>query len=381
VIRKLVALGFVATAAMVAIPAPAYAAASLDVTAASTPSGSTGVVQGTVQWNGGTQPTVDGITIKVTRNGQDIASVVWCSGTTNGCGSASASFSWSTPSLAYNGPYQVTVLATGSQHATLLNPCDGSCDGSGGASQSFALAVPPLSPKALATTVDTATHAVTITWTRNSEPDMVGYAVQRTGANTSTYQSLAEVGQPPPNQKVSYTDSTASQAGGTYTYQVVAVRNGANASSYTVSDPSTRSVFVDGPTATTAAGGGAPGSAGGDSGQVAAPGRPPILTQGGSVDASKFSILQSQTKIPANQQASTATTIEPDTGFNENLPFRKATTATTKADPDGSAFPAIVHASSTDNRKALLVSLAFAAIIFTLAFHIRYLMRRIDQVA
>ena len=77
---------------------------------------------------------------------------------------------------------------------------------------------------------------------------------------------------------------------------------------------------------------------------------------------------------------STATSIEPDTGFNENLPFRKATTATTKADPDGSAFPAIVHASSTDNRKALLVSLAFAAIIFTLAFHIRFLMRRIDQV-
>jgi hypothetical protein len=276
--------------------------------------------------------------------------------------------------LPYNGQYSITVSVAGSQHPSVLESCDGSCQQTGVTTTVVGVAVPPSSPKTVLTSVDAASHAVSVTWARNSELDIVGYTLQRKGPTDADYRALAQVAQSAPNQRVMYTDTSTAQAGGSYTYQVFAVRNGEDPSKYLVSDPTTTSATVDGPTATTAAGSG--GSAPG--GQVAAPGRPPILVQSGTVDASKFSVLQSQTKIPTNPPATPPPT-EPDNGFNQALPFRKATTATTKADADGSAFPAVVHASTTDNRKTLLVTLAFAGIVFALAFHVRFLMRRIDQ--
>lgn len=385
--KRVLTFASVVAATVVGLAGPASADSGINVTVSTSVQSAHAVVQGNAGWSGGTHPTIDSVTISVSPAGgqpsSTSASTTWCSGSS--CGGESTGFSWSTPNLSYNGAYQVTVSVAGSQHPGFLESCDGSCSQTSQATTTFTIEVAPAAPKSLAATVDAPSRAVTLSWARNTEPDMVGYAVYRKGPADAGYQPLAQVAQPPPNQRVTYADSTTANAGGSYSYQVVALRKGADSRSFMESSPSTVAATVDAPPTAGGSGsgsGGTSGSGGGGGQTVGAPGRPPILTSGGRVDAASFSVLQSQVKIPANQSASTATTIEPDTGFNENLPFRKATTATTKTpDSDGASFPSIVHTAASDNRKAVLVSLAIAAIVFALAFHVRYLMRRIDQVA
>jgi hypothetical protein len=388
--RRIAAFLSAVAATVLAMPAPAHAATGITGLISTRDSGAAGVVQGDMHWDGGTRPAIDSVRILVApAAGQAVSPVesTWCTGSSNGCGSPGVGFSWTTPALTHNGPYQVTVTATGSQHPAnpLTEHCDGECQQTGSASATLRIAVPPAMPRSATASADPAAHAVKMSWGRNMEPDTIGYAVQRKAPGESGFQPLAQVAQPPASSAtVTYTDATAI-AGGAYGYQVVAVRRGGDESQFVTSNPASASALVEGPPPT-AAGGGTGGSSGGSGSsgsgggqQVAAPGRPPILVQSGTVDASKFSVLQSQVQIPNSQGSTTATTIEPDTGFDQALPFRKGATTATTVDPDGARFPAIVHAGTDDNRKALLVSLAFAAIVFIIAFHVRYLMRRIDQ--
>ncbi|HEX8771080.1 MAG TPA: hypothetical protein VF711_09975, partial [Acidimicrobiales bacterium] len=131
-----------------------------------------------------------------------------------------ASFFWS-PRLERNGPYQAHVAAVGSQF--LFSVLQG--QGTSEATVSFRMEVAPASPADVRAEAS-AGQTVRVIWDRNGEADMIAYRVQRKDPGASTFQDVGgAVPQPSGGSVVSIEDSAAGP-GGTFVYQVQAIRAG-----------------------------------------------------------------------------------------------------------------------------------------------------------
>ncbi|MDP9072800.1 MAG: hypothetical protein M3N98_01275, partial [Actinomycetota bacterium] len=199
---RFAAAAAVATAALVLIPAGPASAVNPSTTISSPGNGAT-LTNSTVPISGSTSippgllngNTITGVAISVTG-----ASTASCSN--SGCGATvggtSTSFSFH-PVLAFNGPYTVTANTSASEAGIL-----GSTPRSDSASASFRLAVPPAAPHGVSA-VANADRSVTVSWARNTEPDILGYQVERQDPSSSQLSAAANVAQPAGGSSVSWT--------------------------------------------------------------------------------------------------------------------------------------------------------------------------------
>ena len=141
------------------------------------------------------------------------------SGSSSTCGPTSG-WSLALSGLDYNGPY--TVAANDASSESLILTGVGTQTATNSASTSFSIAVKPAAPQHVTTTVNS-DGSVTLTWDRNTEPDLLGYLV--TGGSVGS--NGADVKQPSSGSTVSWTD-TGTTAGGSFNYEVTAIRPGAD---------------------------------------------------------------------------------------------------------------------------------------------------------
>ncbi|HUQ39726.1 MAG TPA: Ig-like domain-containing protein [Acidimicrobiales bacterium] len=311
-------------------------------------------------------------------------------------------FTWS-PSLAANGRYTVTVRATGTD-----KPADFNGQEAASTTRDFSVEAPPATPRNVKATVEDSREVV-VTWSENTEPDLLFYQVQR-AVGDGEWSVAGET------KTTRYRDDRTAQAGGTYRYRVVAVRKGARADSGVTSQPSAAATATvpdppPPPTTTTqpgqappegggttsstvpgdgpdggSAGGSSGGSSGGTSGSgtgsgsgsgsagSSSPG--PVITKSGKVDLSGFALLD-QTKAPT-QKATEA----PDPGFDEELPFgeRPADGDESASGEDGAAESRIPIEDASDRRQLFtFVAAGFLAIV--LLMHMMWLKGEVDRPA
>jgi len=289
-------------------------------------------------------------------------------------GLMSCDLSWS-PALAANGPYELTVSAT---EATL-----GVIGGTTSTfSRKFVVDAPPAAPVVGVPRITDA-RTVELTWSRNSEPDMLYYAVFRKDPAGSAFLPVGRIDQPKEAGKsISFTDATTTITGGDYAYQVVAVRKGGarpgEIKPETASTPSsarTASVPLPPTTTTAAPAPGAPAAPGQGSATTVKPGA------AAGVDLSGF--LASRDR-PAPTPPPTILE-PPDAGFKTTLPFDPAAPGQDQeeGDADAVAPPSTGRSSpvvSLDNTRPL-VPVAGGLILLLLAIHIRLLNRRLKPAA
>ncbi|MHB8671596.1 MAG: hypothetical protein ACYDAD_13735 [Acidimicrobiales bacterium] len=316
----------------------------------------------------GESPTIDSVTLTVSPEaGQPVPveSTVYCRGTTGGCGGPDATFSWTIPPLAYNGAYRVEATASGTEHHLV-----GTTDHQGAAGPvEVGLAVPPGAPRALTVKVQPGSRSPVLSWARNGEPDMVGYVVLRTppGTTRSEPAGSGQVAQPPPSTgTIVFRDIGLPAGGGSYRYDVYAVRTGTSSQDLVASGA---------PASGTATVAPAPNAAPGGSSSTSSPssaGATRATTGLAGVTSRLRDRYQGPAPAPLGEQA-------PDTGFSPVLPFRRAPGGASDAlGSDGPAGGARLagragRADSSPNHRALLTSVASASLLFVLAFHVRRL--------
>ncbi|HEX3621989.1 MAG TPA: hypothetical protein VHT97_06720, partial [Acidimicrobiales bacterium] len=281
-------------------------------------------------------------------------------------GNAACPFSWKA-TLASNGPYTVTAKAT--ETAILLGTPLTTTQ-----TRSFSVDAPPAKPVLDPPTV-TDTRTVQLSWSRNTEPDMLYYAVFRKDpAGTKFLQVGSKVVQPPSGKSVLFTDTTTTFNGGDFTYQVVAVRKGATADTEKSSDPSTAATasVPPPPTSTTVT---VPGGSTGP-GTTAKPGPPAGVDLNGFLDTRSAPISVPPITTPD----------PPDPGFQSTLPFGARPAAGDVE--DGSGDPAAVAPANRSTSVVSsgvsgrpLVPVAAGLILLMLAMHMRILNRRLKPVA
>jgi hypothetical protein len=232
-----------------------------------------------------------------------------------GNGRSSVAVEWN-PQLAYNGRYTVTATANGSHPAPLVG--DAEPPVSAQATRTFFLAAPPAVPGEV--TAEESGDNIVVRWKANTEPDLVGYQIERSSARSTAFRAVGI------STGTRFTDDTISDPG-RYVYRVIAVRQGAQDEGV-ASEPSaaSRAVEVDDPpatTTTTVAGSGDGDSDGAGSGSGTATttasgsgsqSSPPVR-RSGTVDLSGFRTLLDQ---------NTTTPVVPgetDPGFQQTLPF------------------------------------------------------------
>ncbi|HEX2064654.1 MAG TPA: hypothetical protein VHE80_09565, partial [Acidimicrobiales bacterium] len=213
-------------------------------------------------------------------------------------------FSW-TVTLPSNGPYELNVTATEVTLIGLTGP-------ESSASRSFSVAAPPARPVMDKPTVTEARH-VNVSWSRNTEPDMLYYALFRRIPGSSTFTKVGpDIPQPKSGTKVSFTDTdTSAYNGGDFAYQVVAVRKDA------MSEPSAVGVasVPAPPTTTSSSTPGPPGAPGAPT--TAGPTTTVKAGSAAGVDLSGFLAG----RPPAVPVAPITIPEPPDTGFGSTLPF------------------------------------------------------------
>lgn len=279
------------------------------------------------------------------------------------CSDTPCSFSWS-PTIRTNGKYTVQVTAIERSVAGVLErPSQ--------ASRSFSVSAPPRAPVLDPPKVNE-DRSVSLSWTRNTEPDMLYYAVFRSDPGSTRYVQVGKnVTQPSSGSKVTFTDTTTTFDGGDYTYSVVAVRSGVSGELKTPSKQMTASVPPP-PTTTTAPG--APGAAGSSQ-----PGATTSTVKPGTaagVDLGKFLAGQ-----PAPLKLTPPTAPEPpDTGFNQTLPFGARPPGDDREPGEDQAQPANDHKISVISQLRggrPLVPVAAGLILLLLAVHARLLNNRV----
>lgn len=191
--------------------------------------------------------------------------------------------------LNQNGRYEVSITTD------LPTPppagAEERCQGGMDSPRDFFVAAPPAPPVGVRATSD-ASRAVTIAWSRNREPDMVGYRIQRARGG-GAFEPLAET------PDTSFKDASA-QGGRDLRYRVLAVRRGKASPEVVVSDPSAP--------VTVGAGAGAGGASAGRGGGGSSLSR---------LDFAKFSQFLDRSK-----QAGPV--VGDDGGFEEGLPYQEA---------------------------------------------------------
>ncbi|MDQ6927836.1 MAG: fibronectin type III domain-containing protein [Actinomycetota bacterium] len=268
------------------------------------------------------------------------------------CGSGSGqsvSFSWS-PALAHNGPFQAHIEASGSQF--LLGVLDGAATSE--ATVSFRMEIPPAEPGGVRAEAGP-DQSVRVTWARNSEPDMIAYRVQRKDPGASAFHDVGgAVAQPSNGSAVSVADPAAGP-GGTFIYQVQAIRAGRSGDASTAVGSGFTATQVVVPPAPP----GAPPPPG--SPPPAGPAQSPAPTP-------NLSAFLKGSGAPPKASVPAAPSI-PDGTFQENLPF-----AVPRAGGSGRAGADTIglHADSSGNStRAVLVPVAGGLLLCLVAFHVR----------
>lgn len=269
------------------------------------------------------------------------------------------------PDLPCNGRYTITVKATSGSNVAHSQTTKT-------ATRTFDVAVPPEVPAGLATSSDDVNRTVTLSWQANEEADLWGYLIDRAGAD-GVFAELAVT------SATTYVDEQIPQAGGTFTYQVWAVRLGATqnpddpddfvlsdsaspASAARVTPPTTTSQRPGGGT-----GGGSGGARGGD-GEVEGNAPPPPPELG------TFERLKAE--VEARRLAS-LTTLDP--GYKDRLNYGDAR----MLPDDGSLAAGGARSSFADvhDRLAALRPIAIGMLLFVGALQIRYITRRAARAA
>jgi hypothetical protein len=340
----------------------------------------------------GAQPTnnnrtVDRVTVTITPDdGGSPVSLPGCSGAS--CGGRTGSFSVSyTPPA--NGMFTAVATAQHDGGGALDQPDSGKS-----APVTFGAAFRPAAPRRLVAEPDGAQRTVTLSWSPNSEPDLVAYQVSRS-VDGGAFEALGNVGP----TTTTYTDDAGD--GGNLSYQVVAIRRGATANSIVASEasntatttidrvapPTTASGGSAGSTDTTAAGGASSGGSTGTRGTAGsgatadglrpqASSAPVRITPGARLDLSGYK--------PNAAPLAIGPAPTPDPGYKDTLPYQlnpKDQGATGDDVPtvgsNASALPvgAVVTTTET-NRRVLLTFLAGAMLLFMLSMHLRWLLRR-----
>jgi len=283
-------------------------------------------------------------------------------------GQTSCDLSWS-PTLPTNGAYELAVSAT-EQTLGVLGGTKSSV------TRKFVVDAPPAKPVVDAPKVSDA-RTVALSWSRNTEPDMLYYAVFRKDPGGSAFLPVGRTNQPESGSSVSFADATTTLNGGEYAYQVVAVRKG-GAKPETASAPSAaRTVAVPLPPTTTLA----PQAPGAPPG----PGQPGTTVKPGAaagVDLSGFLASRAQAA-----PTPPPTILEPpDPGFKGSLPFDPAAGPANdleEGNAEAIAPPSTGRSSpvvSLDSARPL-VPVAGGLILLLLAVHMRLLNRRLKPAA
>ncbi|GAC1307865.1 MAG: hypothetical protein NVSMB16_04150 [Acidimicrobiales bacterium] len=231
-----IALGFMLTAPVTVAPLSAAAAADAPTTVTFTSPATDGMtvttpvtLSGTVGRPQGIVDSVD-ITVRWTDTVNRPPAPHPAQQATMVPATRSPNYTWSfTPDPAANGRYSVTVVAT-------THSSSSTTQSQTTASRSFFLDVKPAVPANVKTTADPRPRTAHVTWSANTEPDLIGYAVMRAGPKpTDTAKVVGGVDVP----QTDFTDTdVAVQPVGTYRYSVVAVRQNADGTKPDLSDPS-----------------------------------------------------------------------------------------------------------------------------------------------
>lgn len=256
-----------------------------------------------------------------------------------------ASFSWS-PSLSWNGPYRARVVA---KEVLVLGLGEATSE----ATVSFRMEIPPANPEGVRAEANP-DRTVRVTWARNGEPDMIAYRVQRKDAGASTFHDVGgAVPQPSSGSAVSIADP-ATAAGGTFTYQVQAIRAGrsGDASTAVGSGFSATQVVL-------------PALAAGPPGEPGKPPPPDGPPQNAAPTPNLSAFLKGSGALPT-ASVPQAPSI-PDGTFSENLPF-----ATPPAAKGGRAGAIGLSADPAANSaRAVLIPVAGGILLCLVAFHVR----------
>lgn len=283
------------------------------------------------------------------------------------------------PAFECNGRYRVTVEA--SSGSNTLHPPETTVE-----RRVFDLAAPPKVPAGVKAA--DGRDGVTITWSANTEKDIVGYLVDRREGE-GAFDELGFT------DTTSWLDDEIPDSGGTFTYRVWSVRLGPkqdreDTADYVLSStPSSTATATVAPTSTGSSGGtGGSGGGGGDgSGGDGGSGGEGTGTGGGGFtipetpkddrpppqpDLSRFRDLKKEAE---RQQQLQSTTTDP--GFNEELPFGERPDGPAGGNPDGSlaAGERRVFEEVVD-RRAALVPIAGGILLFVGAIQLRWLTRR-----
>ena len=329
----------------------------------------------TIKYNGTTEG-VAPTTVKVCGGG----------GSTPSCGGTEAkSFSKAIGPLPVNGPYEIGATSSGSEQFDL----DG--DQTGTATPiTVKLRVAPAAPANVKAVANDAGNAVTVSWDRNSEPDVTTYVPVRLNADGS-FTRLKYLAQPPASEtRVTMKDDSLG-AGGELKYYVYALRSagekGIDAVRSNVSTEAkvkVAAVQTSTTTSTPPAGGAAPG---GTPGATTAPRTPPTVPvptaadlKIGSLPAPIISRGRDLGKV-GNATGNEVGGINVDDGaFNEALPYgagtKKGTPGNTGRSSRALPLRGTTEGSST---KALLIPLSAGAALCVVAFQLRFLNGRVIQ--
>jgi hypothetical protein len=313
---------------------------------------------------------VDRIKVTVTRQstGQVIADEVVCAP----CGQGAAvPFSYDTPALEYNGPYRVRVVASGFFLATGIRVDDAVAE------RAFSVAAYPAPPTGLRAE-RSEDRKVTLSWNAvRGYPDLApAYAIYR-AVGSGELKLLGA------SSTTSYVDDQTALVGGTFRYQVSAVRHGPSGNSSQAHDwleARSNEVTVDVP-APPPGSSPAPGDPqGGGAGNIQLP-TAGGNSQGGLGGADLTSVLSGASRLPSSGQTSPPTTV--DNGFSANLPFPSVPASGQPTGGRSSAAGAPDDrepgpSGLTDsNRRALLVPVAAGSVLCVAALHLRWLSRQL----
>lgn len=300
-------------------------------------------------------------------------------------------------SFPWNGAYGVNLTASAK---------DGVLDSENGDRtfpNSFTVDAPPVAPSGVTATADGKTRVVTVSWPANTEPDMVGYEVQKQ-SSSGAWTTFAVT------DRTAVTDESTANKGGTYRYQVRALRQSAQAgrlnpslfsspAAATVPAPPPQTTPTtqpptggdpdddDDPT-TTETGGGAGGGVGsggteagrGSGGTSGGGGRSsagPALASTGKVDLSDFAALLAQQRGQAAADGSAGEATD-DGAYEDTLPFKARTGAGEAGEDEGEALGEEPASGGNDNPQALGF-LAGGLLATVLAMHVLWVRSEVHR--
>jgi hypothetical protein len=305
-----------------------------------------------------------------------------------GNGKGTQDFAWpdaGRPVFLANGRYKATAVTSYRTNGPL--GCVGMQDTFVTLEQPFSVAVPPAAPSSVRAATGNSGRQVAVTWTANTEPDIVGYAVYRavpggTACPNSAPDGAKVVAVPQPPYADTFADA---DAGGAYCYWVQAVRRGAThdqalASVHSAPAPVTvaPSPFATTPTtaATAAPTGGA--SAAESSRETPAPAAPP-LPAGGATDSRDFTALLNKAQRATAAPRSGA---EADTGFKQRLPFQAPPDGGSGTDPAAVAPPADtvgIHEAGSGHDLGRLATFAGGLVVLVIVGQLLLLRREVNR--